>query len=53
MQEAVYSGATEFSFCFCSIFDQCWIQDGSKTAVTDPVQSVGACPDYGDEAFLD
>lgn len=53
MQKSVYAGATNFSFCFCSIFDQCWVKGGSDRLVTDPVVPVDECPDYGEEAFLD
>ncbi|GAB5413964.1 MAG: hypothetical protein Cons2KO_15670 [Congregibacter sp.] len=53
MQKAIYSGVTSFSFCFCSIFDQCWIQDSQRTALKDKVAAVEECPDFGDEAFLD
>lgn len=37
------------TFCYCSIFDACWVVDSDKDLQTpDPVE---ACPDFGDEAF--
>lgn len=36
-------------YCYCSIFDECWVIDSEKDLQTpDPV---GQCPDFGDEAF--
>lgn len=36
-------------YCYCSIFDECWLIDSEKDLQTpDPV---GQCPDFGDEAF--
>tara|TARA_R110002072_G_scaffold302674_1_gene487202 strand:+ start:11438 stop:12067 length:630 start_codon:yes stop_codon:yes gene_type:complete len=38
------------SFCYCSIFDECWLAD-SREDLQAPTQ-VGACPDFGDETYL-
>lgn len=37
------------AFCYCSIFDDCWLAD-SRADIQDP-QPVDACPDYGDATF--
>jgi hypothetical protein len=52
MQRAVYNGSASLSFCFCSIFDQCWVRDSSMP-VTGTVAPVAHCPDYGEDAFRD
>ena len=37
------------TYCYCSIFDACWVVDSTKDLQTpDPVE---ACPDFGDQAF--
>jgi hypothetical protein len=37
------------TYCYCSIFDECWVIDSDKDLQTpDPVDE---CPDFGDEAF--
>ena len=51
MQEAVYSGQAALRFCFCSIFDQCWLSrmiPESEAAGPTPVE---VCPDFGEQAF--
>jgi hypothetical protein len=36
-------------YCYCSIFDECWLIDSDKDLQTpDPV---GQCPDFGDDAL--
>lgn len=53
MQEAVYGGNTSFRYCYCSIFDQCWLGDLSPDSQTTGPSPVAACPDFGETAFLD
>lgn len=38
------------SFCYCSIFDECWLADSREDLqAPKPVQ---ACPDFGDETYI-
>lgn len=37
------------TFCYCSIFNACWVADSRKD-LQEP-ESVNACPDFGDAAF--
>ncbi len=51
LQQAVYGGALSLRYCYCSIFDQCWLgylAQGLDAASTEPVEQ---CPDFGDRAF--
>lgn len=53
MQQAVYGGRASLRYCFCSIFDQCWLgslQQESGYAKPNPME---ICPDFGETAFLD
>lgn len=37
------------TYCYCSIFDACWVVDSDKDLQTpDPVDE---CPDFGDQSF--
>ncbi len=37
------------TFCYCSIFDDCWLAESTGDALSpDPV---AACPDFGQAAF--
>lgn len=36
-------------YCYCSIFDDCWLAD-SRQALADP-KIVEECPDFGDDTF--
>ncbi len=39
------------AYCYCSIFDACWVVDSERDLQTpDPVDE---CPEFGDEAFGD
>ena len=40
---------TSIVYCYCSIFDECWVIDSDKDLQTP--NPVGQCPDFGDEAF--
>ena len=53
LQSEVYSGRTALNYCYCSIFDDCWlVKKWSDTPDTAP-RSVEACPDWGETAFQD
>ena len=50
----IYLGAlanpeTSIAYCYCSIFDACWLVD-SKQDLHAP-EPVDSCPDFGEEAF--
>jgi len=48
-QEAMSNTENYITFCYCSIFNECWVADSRKD-LQEP-ESVNACPDFGDEAF--
>ncbi|MDX1537445.1 MULTISPECIES: hypothetical protein [unclassified Arsukibacterium] len=48
-QAAVGNPQTAITFCYCSIFDDCWLAD-SRSQVLDP-EPVDACPDFQHETF--
>jgi len=48
-QAAIANRNNSISYCYCSIFDECWLAD-SRRDVLNP-ESVEACPDYGDATF--
>jgi len=48
-QAAMSNPANYMSFCYCSIFNECWVADSRKD-LQDP-EPVNACPDFGDAAF--
>lgn len=37
------------AYCYCSIFDDCWLADSRRQALNP--ESVDACPDFGDKTF--
>ncbi len=53
MQEAVYSGTARLTYCYCSIFDECWSTSSSLPADAEPIQRVEQCQDYGEASFID
>ena len=46
---AVTNPDSFIEFCYCSIFDECWLSDSRKD-LQNPV-AVEECPDFGDAAF--
>ncbi len=38
------------TFCYCSIFDQCWLADSRKDLQAPEL--VETCPDFGDETYF-
>ena len=49
LQRAIASPDNFVSFCYCSIFDECWLAD-SRRDLQDP-QPVGMCPDFAGETY--
>ena len=47
--KALWNPGTSIAYCYCSIFDACWVVD-SKIDLYSP-EPVDACPDFGAEAF--
>ena len=48
-QQAMSNPQNYITFCYCSIFDDCWAAD-SRENLQDP-EPVNACPDFGEAAF--
>ncbi|MGI9233948.1 MAG: hypothetical protein ACR2RD_09995 [Woeseiaceae bacterium] len=48
-QTAIAGSENALSYCYCSIFDECWLAD-SRRDVLNP-EPVEACPDFGDATF--
>ncbi len=53
MQKAVYSGETEVRYCYCSIFEQCWLSGTGRPLEKEDVEPVDACPEFGADGFKD
>lgn len=51
MQLAVERGAAAFSYCYCSIFDDCWVSQPSGATANFEPHEVDACPDFGEDTF--
>lgn len=49
LRAAVAEGAGAVEFCYCSIFDQCWIADSRSPEAER--ESRPQCPDYGADQF--
>jgi len=47
---AIGKPGTVLSFCYCSIFDECWLANSSEDLQAPKL--VEACPDFGDETYL-
>lgn len=48
-QAAIANLENSISYCYCSIFDDCWLAD-SRGDVLSP-EAVEACPDFGEAEF--
>jgi len=48
-QAAITDPENSLTYCYCSIFDECWLSD-SRRDVQNP-ESVEVCPNFGDAAF--
>ncbi|GHD24139.1 hypothetical protein GCM10007052_37510 [Halioglobus japonicus] len=51
LQEVIYSRAAAFYYCYCSIFDECWMSATSEDK--QPIHPVDQCPDHGANGSLD
>ncbi len=49
MVGAISKPRSTLEYCYCSIFDECWLADSRKA--TQPPEAVEACPDFGDETY--
>ena len=48
-QGAMTNPSNSIAFCYCSIFDKCWLADSNKDLQNpEPVEQ---CPDFGDAAY--
>ena len=47
---AVGKPRSALTFCYCSIFDECWLADSGKDLQAP--ESVEVCPDFGDESYF-
>lgn len=50
MQGAIYAGRVSLSYCYCSIFDECWLAVISAIGGPEPTP-VEECPVYGADRF--
>ena len=48
-QAAIANTENSISYCYCSIFDECWLVD-SRRDIQNP-EPVEDCPNFGDAAF--
>jgi hypothetical protein len=53
IQNAVSTGSLTVSYCYCSIFDECWMKPESSTEGDMQVQAVSACPISAGIRFVD
>lgn len=49
LQAAIADPENSITYCYCSIFEQCWLAD-SRQDIQNP-EAVDSCPDFGDSAF--
>jgi hypothetical protein len=48
-QAVIANPETSITYCYCSIFDECWLVD-SRRDIQNP-ESIEDCPDFGDATF--
>ena len=53
MQRAVYGGAAVLSYCYCSIFEECWQSSSASDPGAKWVTAVDSCPTHGARGFRD
>ena len=51
LSKAAASGATALEFCYCSIFDECWLSGDEERAGAE--HALAACPPLESQAFLE
>jgi hypothetical protein len=49
LQAATANQENSISYCYCSIFDECWLVDSRRDALNP--EPVDRCPDFGDATF--
>lgn len=49
LQEVIANPENFITYCYCSIFEQCWLAD-SRLDMQNP-KSLAECPDFGDATF--
>lgn len=49
LTSAVAKPRSALTFCYCSIFDECWLADSRKNL--EAPELVGACPDFGEDTY--
>jgi len=49
LQEVIANPKNYISYCYCSIFEQCWLADSRKD-IRSP-EPVDDCPDFGNDTF--
>ncbi|MEM0953929.1 MAG: hypothetical protein AAGI24_07300 [Pseudomonadota bacterium] len=53
IQAAAFSGALSLTYCYCSIFDNCWIKSSESEGSGQPNEAVAQCPKLGADRFQD
>ena len=53
IQAAAFSGALSLTYCYCSIFDKCWVKSSESEGSGQPNEAVAQCPTLGAESFKD
>ncbi len=48
-QSAIANPENSVTYCYCSIFEDCWLADSRQQALRP--ESVDVCPDYGETGF--
>lgn len=51
MQRAIGGGEAGIRYCYCSIFDECWIKDTLEVPLDAEPARTEQCPDFGAAAF--
>ena len=51
-QTAIHEGALGLSYCYCSIFDNCWLKPLPDIEGKQIIQSIDQCPSYENKSFL-
>ncbi|MEE4279238.1 MAG: hypothetical protein V2I82_12285 [Halieaceae bacterium] len=51
LQKAVYGSDAELRYCYCSIFDQCWLAALTPQSDFEGPAEVESCPVFGADAF--
>lgn len=52
LQATIYQGELELSYCYCSIFDDCWLKPLPDSEGQQKIQPIDQCPVNADDNFL-